>query len=295
MVNIGHPRVPMVDFAPPAGVPTAVEVVRLSALRGRTSRLRSFSLPSRISFHRILTLSRGVITHTVDFERVELRPGSWLWIRPGQVQQWGELGGAEGTVVYFEPAFLDADTARVAGLHDCYAPSVIDPDNASGNSLRTLAGQLLEEFDSLGEIPLEAHTAVLRHLLSALVLRLSHAGTQPVDAQMRSLPEVFARFRALVERDFAGSRDVSEYAAQLGYSPRTVSRATHEAFGFAAKEFIDRRVMLEAKRLLIHDELSAAQIATYLGFTSATNFTKFFRRHTGSSPGAFREAFMTAH
>jgi AraC-like DNA-binding protein len=63
----------------------------------------------------------------------------------------------------------------------------------------------------------------------------------------------------------------------------------------AAKEFIDRRVMLEAKRLLIHDELSAAQIATYLGFTSATNFTKFFRRHTGSSPGAFREAFMTAH
>jgi len=211
------------------------------------------------------------------------------------VQQWGEVGGAEGTVVYFEPAFLDADTARVAGLHDSYAPSVIDPDNASGNSLRTLAGQLLEEFDSLGAIPLEVHTAVLRHLLAALVLRLSHAGDQPVDAQIRSLPEVFARFRVLVERDFARSRDVSEYAAQLGYSPRTVSRATHEAFGFAAKEFIDRRVILEAKRLLIHDELSAAQIATYLGFTSATNFTKFFRRHTGSSPGAFRDVFMTAH
>jgi AraC-like DNA-binding protein len=285
----------MVDYAPPAGVPTAVEVVRLSTLRDRTSRLRSFSLPSRITFHRILTLSRGVITHTVDFERVELRPGRWLWIRPGQVQQWGALGGAEGTVVYFEPAFLDADTARVAGLHDSYAPSVIDPDNASGNSLRLLAGQLLEEFDSLGEIPLQVHTAVLRHLLATLVLRLSHAGDQPAGARTRPLPEVFARFRALVERDFARSRDVSEYAAQLGYSPRTVSRATHEAFGIAAKQFIDRRVTLEAKRLLVHDELSAAQIATNLGFTSATNFTKFFRRHTGSTPGAFREAVATGY
>jgi AraC-like DNA-binding protein len=295
MVNSGHTRVPTVDYAPPAGVPTAVEVVRLSTLRDRTSRLRSFSVPSRITFHRILTLSRGVITHTVDFERVELRPGRWLWIRPGQVQQWGALGGAEGTVVYFEPAFLDADTARVAGLHDPYAPSVIDPDNASGNSLRLLAGQLLEEFDSLGEIPLQVHTAVLRHLLATLVLRLSHAGDQPAGARTRPLPEVFARFRALVERDFARSRDVSEYAAQLGYSPRTVSRATHEAFGIAAKQFIDRRVTLEAKRLLAHDELSAAQIATYLGFTSATNFTKFFRRHTGSTPGAFREAVATGY
>ena len=295
MVNSGHTRVPTVDYAPPAGVPTAVEVVRLSTLRDRTSRLRSFSLPSRITFHRILTLSRGVITHTVDFERVELRPGRWLWIRPGQVQQWGALGGAEGTVVYFEPAFLDADTARVAGLHDSYAPSVIDPDNASGNSLRLLAGQLLEEFDSLGEIPLQVHTAVLRHLLATLVLRLSHAGDQPAGARTRPLPEVFARFRALVERDFARSRDVSEYAAQLGYSPRTVSRATHEAFGIAAKQFIDRRVTLEAKRLLAHDELSAAQIARYLGFTSATNFIKFFRRHTGSTPGAFREAVATGY
>jgi AraC-like DNA-binding protein len=295
MVKNGHPRVVTVDFAPPPGVPTAVEVLRLSTLRSRGSRIRSFSMPSRITFHRILTLSSGVITHTVDFERVEVRPGRWLWIRPGQVQQWGELDGAEGTVVYFEPAFLDADTARAVGLHDSYAPTVIDPDNASQHSLRNLADQLLEEFDSLGRIPLQVHTAVLRHLLAALVLRLSCNGDQPADARMRALPEVFARFRALVERDFARTRDVSEYAAQLGYSPRTVSRATHEVFGISAKQFIDRRVILEAKRLLAHDELSAAQIATYLGFTSATNFTKFFRRHTGNSPGAFRTAITTRY
>lgn len=109
-----------------------------------------------------------------------------------QVQQWGELDGAEGTLVYFEPAFLDADTARVAGLHDSYAPSVIDPDNALESSLRTLAEQLLEEFDSLGELPLEVHTAVLRHLLAALVLRLSHAGDQPAGARTRAARTVRA-------------------------------------------------------------------------------------------------------
>lgn len=294
MAKNGHPRVVTVDFAPPPGVPTGVEAVRLSTLHGRGSRLRSFSVPSRITFHRILTLTSGTITHTVDFERVEVRPGRWLWIRPGQVQQWGELGGAEGIVVFFESAALDADTARMAGLHDSYIPPVIDPDDASASSLRTLADQLLEEFDALGKIPLEVHTAVLRHLLAALVLRLSYASEKSTGAGTRPLSEVFARFRALVERDFARCRDVSAYAARLGYSPRTVSRATHEAFGVPAKQYIDQRVMLEAKRLLAHDDLSAAQIATFLGFPSATSFTKFFRRHSGDTPGAFRQAFTAA-
>jgi AraC-like DNA-binding protein len=142
---------------------------------------------------------------------------------------------------------------------------------------------------------LEVHTAILRHLLAALILRLSQAGDQPAVARSRQLSEVFVRFRALVERDFARSRDVSEYAAELGYSPGTLSRATHQAFGVAAKRFIDQRIVLEAKGLLAHDELSATQIATYLGFTSATNFPKFFRHHTGNTPGAFCAAVTTLH
>jgi AraC-like DNA-binding protein len=57
-----------------------------------------------------------------------------------------------------------------------------------------------------------------------------------------------------------------------------------------AKEFIDRRVLLEAKRLLAHGDLPAAKIAARLGFPSATNFSTFFRQRTGTSPLAFRHA-----
>jgi AraC-like DNA-binding protein len=55
-----------------------------------------------------------------------------------------------------------------------------------------------------------------------------------------------------------------------------------------AKEFIDRRVVLEAKRLLAHGNQSAARVAAQLGFSSATNFSKFFHQRTGQSPIAFR-------
>ena len=61
-----------------------------------------------------------------------------------------------------------------------------------------------------------------------------------------------------------------------------------EATGQSAKALIDARVVLEAKRLLVHTDLSSAAIGHRLGFSEATNFTKFFAREAGVSPGAFR-------
>src|ERR1700682_4742328 len=101
MVKSGHARVVTVDFAPPAGVPSGLEVLRLTTLPQRASGLGSFRVPSRVTFHVLLTLSTGVITHTVDFERVEVRSGRWLWVRPVQAQQGGDRGAAGGRGVFF--------------------------------------------------------------------------------------------------------------------------------------------------------------------------------------------------
>lgn len=53
---------------------------------------------------------------------------------------------------------------------------------------------------------------------------------------------------------------------------------------------IDRRVALEAKRLLVHTDASSVAIGEQLGFTEPTNFLKFFRSRVGKTPEAFRRA-----
>jgi AraC-like DNA-binding protein len=138
-------------------------------------------------------------------------------------------------------------------------------------------------------LPWDTRLQVLRHLLAVLVLRIAslpapQAGPDP--------SEVYLAFRDAVERDFANSRRLSDYAEALAYSPRTLSRATLAAAGIPAKEFIDRRVILEAKRMLACSPIPAARIGERLGFTSATNFNKFFAQRTGTTPIAFR---ATAH
>jgi AraC-like DNA-binding protein len=49
--------------------------------------------------------------------------------------------------------------------------------------------------------------------------------------------------------------------------------------------------MLEAKRLLAHTHKSVKEIGFSLGFQEPTNFTKYFRKHTGLSPVEFRNQY----
>ena len=184
--HVASGRIPEVTFAAPAGAPAGVEVLSLAELRSR-AREGALSAPQRPAFHHLLTLSSGVLVHTVDFTGYTLEPGSWLWVRPGQVQQWHDLRQAEGTLILFEPDFLDPATAESAALRDPHAPAV---RTAAGEELAALhrATEHLEwEFHQAHGRPPDVHVAVLRHLLAALVLRLAHlagpAGTadQPGD------------------------------------------------------------------------------------------------------------------
>ncbi|MCH7230501.1 AraC family transcriptional regulator [Glycomyces sp. L485] len=281
-----------------AGPPLGVEILTLAQLRSRSAGLVR---PVRSGLHLLLTLTSGSLWHTVDFTRHALKPGNWIWARPGQVHQWGDLEGAEGILVLFETAFLDPDTAiAVCAPHGervrrevCagpYAPVVRVPDNEDHAILRVATSQLQWEFGATASLPQDVRLQIMRHLLAVLILRV--ASLPSPGAAAREPNEVYVAFRDAVERDFANSRRLSDYAAALAYSPRTLSRATLATAGVPAKEFIDRRVILEAKRLLASSPESAARIGSRLGFSSATNFNKFFHQRTGTTPIAFRESVL---
>ena len=280
--------IPQVPFEAPIGSPAGAELFSISELRTR-SRDRVLSVPLRPEFHHLITLSGGTLLQIVDFNEYRLTSGSWLWVRPGQVHQWGDLRRAEGTVILFKPDFLDSATVKMAARSDAYASPLLVPAGEDREALQLAAEHLNREFEQALRLSPEVALAVLHHLLAALVLRLADLSGPDVASAHAHLGEVFVRFREKVEQNFKTIRRVEDYAEELAYSPRTISRATIEAVGQGPKEFIDRRVLLEAKRLLAHTDLTAAQIADELGFSDAANFGKFFRRGTDDSPIDFRE------
>ncbi|MBH5333599.1 helix-turn-helix domain-containing protein [Streptomyces pactum] len=285
MVRKRQDEIPDIPYRPPAGTPEGVEVMSLRELRRRAPE-GEFDAPQRPRFHSLYVIDRGSTTHTVDFTAYPLSAGGVLWVRPGQVQQVGDLGAVEGTVVLFQPGFLPPRTARTAGLDDRFAGTWWQPAGEDRRAVLAAVRHLAYAFRTGHGLPPEVHTETLRHLLAVLVLRLAHQ--TPPAGRGAEPPPAFLRFRDAVERDFARTHRVADYAEALGYSVRTLSRATVRAAGVGAKEFLDRRVVLEAKRLLAHSELPIARVADRTGFTDAANFSKFFQHRTGRTPGEFR-------
>ena len=276
--------IPAIGFAPPEDTPLpGLEVLTLAGLAAR-AQSTDLGTPQRPQFHQLFTITSGTLRHTVDFTAYRIDAGSVLWARPGQVQQFGDLTEADGLIAIFQESSLDPATAAAARLDDPFGSAVARAADPGTSALHRSVAHLAAEFTDAAGLPVDAHRAVLRNLLAVVAMRAAALCAQPVG----TVDTTFVRFGTQVERDFARTRRVADYAVALGYSARTLSRATQSAAGVGAKEFIDRRVTLEAKRLLAHADLPAVSIATRLGFGDSTNFAKFFQHRTGLSPGAFR-------
>ncbi len=245
----------------------------------------------RIDFHVVMLFDEGPVHHMIDFAEYEAAAGDLLWIRPGQVHRFSETGGYRGTVLTMQPGFLPRATVEATGLYRYDLPPLLRPDPAQQAALRAGLAHLRQEYEDAATLPPSLHTAVLRHSLTAFLLRLAHLAASSAEAGQRS-DSTFTRFRDAVERDFAVNRGVSAYADALGYSRRTLVRAVRAATGETPKGFIDKRVVLEAKRLLAHTGLPIGRVGAAVGFPDPANFSKFFQLRTGLTPAGFRAELL---
>ncbi|RSO06803.1 AraC family transcriptional regulator, partial [Streptomyces sp. WAC 05379] len=199
----------------------------------------------RIDFHVVMLFTEGPVRHMIDFAEYEANAGDLLWIRPGQVHRFSGTDDYRGTVLTMQPGFLPRATVEATGLYRYDLPPLLHPDEARLPALRSALAQLQREYEDTTTLPLSLHTAVLRHSLTAFLLRLAHLAASSAEAARHQGDTTFTLFRDAVERGFARNHSVSAYADQLGYSRRTLVRAVRAATGETPKGFIDKRVILE--------------------------------------------------
>ncbi|MFE6486802.1 AraC family transcriptional regulator [Streptomyces sp. NPDC057757] len=278
-----------VTYRPTPGRPPGLEVLDLPGLAaGADERKRPLTEPARPAFHLVVAVHGGRLECAVDFTSYVLGAGDWLWVWPGQVFQLpAGHGGGDATVLVFPTGFPGSATDALIRDGEYLPNRLVRPDPAQQTSLVRLLDALREEHQALSGLSLEAHIETQRGLLSVILIRLAHLA-EPRREAHSSGTEPFQRFHQAVEEGFGRTHRVEDYAAQLGYSARTLTRATRAALGCGAKRFIDERVLLEAKRLLIHTALPPATISERVGFTYPTVFSAFFRQHTGMTPTEFR-------
>ncbi len=278
------PRSPAPLTPGPVGVATfALASSALAAPAGR---------PHCLAHHLLLLVNAGHGEIVVDFVPRACRPGTLLWIRPGQA-----VHAAVGVALDAVLVVWDSDrhpTPEIAGLpgDDPFGPGYWQLAGEDEDAIISEVSQLVVDCERHDSGPLAA--ALVQHELAVLLLRVGLLSAPELPRLSRAEARTFERFRQTLEETHVQTRRVEEYAARLGCSVRTLTRAGLAATGRSAKQLIDDRVALSAKRMLACTDLPVAEIGRRLGFAEPTNFGRFFHRSAGCSPGVFRASAISA-
>lgn len=157
-----------------------------------------------------------------------------------------------------------------------------DADDAA-----SITGRLLREHGWSAPGQRAATDACVLALL-VLALRCSSRADSRELRPPRSGAALVARLREHVERHFRRREKIATIAAALGTSRMALTSACARVDGTSPSSLIDARTMLEAKRMLIYADMSVAEIGYSLGFADPAYFSRFFSRHAGCPPQAFR-------
>lgn len=101
--------------------------------------------------------------------------------------------------------------------------------------------------------------------------------------------DVFMQFKRLVHKYCFSERSIPFYASQLHVTPHHLSAIIRKASGHSVMYWINRATIQEAKLLLKTNNAMGYEIADQLHFSSASAFSKFFKRETGMTPKMYQE------
>lgn len=198
------------------------------------------------------------------------------------------LAESTGSVLTLANSYL-ADLVRrdpdVAALF--HQPKVIPlmPDEAAQVEARI--SELMREFSwaALGHRT-AVDAALLPIILGALRQLTPGAGKQ--DLRTGHYTGIVARFRERVDLRFRLREPVNAHSAAIGVSNTALRVACARIAGTPPALILDERALLEAKRTLLYTNLTVSEVAYSVGFSDPAYFTRFFKRHVGCSPQAFR-------
>lgn len=251
---------------------------------------RHIGRPHRHDFYATFLFTQGHGVHEIDFRTYEVRPFKVFTLAPGQAHHWDLSSDAEGIVFFHSRDYYESHYAHER-LEDYPFFSVRGEPmvRLDGNGQRTL----LPLFEAILETSRQDHVRkrpLLLSLVTQVYIRLEEiAGPQGQEANAvhNGYYPTFRKFMQLLERDFAREKSVAHYAGLLHITPKHLSRINRAVVGKTTTELIADRVLLEARRLLVHGAASLSHVAADLGYQDYAHFSRVFKTHTGMTPSAF--------
>lgn len=248
--------------------------------------------PHRHDYYTILLVEKASGNHVIDYRSYAFDNFQVHFVGPGQVHQVALTAEPAGWVITFSRGFLIENNIPESFITNInlFKQFGENPPLQTDEITCEKLAQLMQQMEEC--LPMEFHyrNRALGALLQLFLIYSSNSCTLDSTQLDEENTKVclLRNFKNLVEENYQQWHKVGTYAEAIPISSKHLSTTIKNLTGKTAKEFIQDRLVLEGKRLLIHTELSVKEVAYRLGFEEPLHFSNFFKKQVGVSPSGFK-------
>lgn len=234
----------------------------------------------------IFVLNEGGVEVQLDGDRQQISAPALIYIPDGVMHGFDWQAQSQGTVLSVATPMLRQVEQNIGESVDALVEAfVLTVEKSYQTPLQTLCSIIQQEAGR----PSLHQSGMLQALLQQLLILMHRLQPSRYEEGGLTKPERKLRiFQQLIRKHFASQHRVSWYAQQIGVSQAHLNQICQQYFQSRALALIHNTLISEAKRYLVFSDIAVAEIAERLGFHEPGYFNKFFKRHTGLSPAAYR-------
>lgn len=246
--------------------------------------------PHRHNFYTVLIVQKAKGEHKIDFNSYPLQDQQIYFVSPGQVHQVIEHERSIGFAMTFSTDFLIKNAISQEFISDLnlfenYGQS---PPLEPNEQIFKKVVQYASEIDELFKSQQNNKLLSIGSFLKLILIQCSNICTlQSAEAEAQT--HIIRHFKAAVDQHYHQEHSTTFYSNLLNISPDHLSRSVKDKLGTTAKDYIQARVLTEAKRLLLFTDLTTKEVGYEIGFSEPANFSAFFKKYTQTSPSNFKK------
>ncbi len=275
----------------------AAPTLHVESIESR-SRLYDWEIDSHVhhGLHQIVWLRTGPVAALLDDSRSEAEGPLAIAIPPAVAHAFRFSPRSDGLVLTLDARrVIEGSEAQDSGLgaalhHLFAAPRVLPVPVHEAERLQQLMNSLHLESrqDDASPVP--------TWLARSVIWRLGQLARREADGPAREAGRdaLYTRWVVLLEAHYHEHWPVTRYAERLGLSTERLNRLVRAETGRNAQALLHERLLREACRRLVHVAAPVSRIGFELGFEDPAYFCRFFKRHAGLGPRAYRERALRA-
>lgn len=261
---------------------------------GRIETLKNYVLDNtlhQLSFYEIIFITSGSGTFILDEHKMSINPQTIIFTSPGQLRRWEIETEVKGYTLFFSIDFLhlffsdELFLYRFQYFHQYSHFTGMQICKTSFGKCLELLHDIEREVEKIQNDSNHLIRSILYQLL--IILNRYYAEVYNVQRDTYVHPD-FYRFRALLEEKFLESQTVEAYTKMLNVSPGFLNKICRQFSGLSAQQMIHQKLVSEIKKQLYHNK-SAKEICYEFGFSDPSNFNRFFKKNTNSTPQQYRK------